>query len=96
MILYSNRQNTVETSYFGLEFVAFRITTELVEALRYKLGCFGVRMYGPDSIFCDNKSVVTNARMPTSMLNNCHNEICYHEVRESQVAGKICVGWLPG
>ena len=78
MILYSNRQNTVETSYFGLEFVAFRITTELVEALRYKLRCFGVRLDGPATIFCDNKLVVTNAIVQTSMLKNRHNSICYH------------------
>ena len=68
------------------------IATELVEALRYKLRWFGVRMDGPASIFCDNKVVVTNASVPTSMLNKQHNEICYHQVRESQVAGKICVG----
>ena len=37
VIWYSKRQNTVETSYFGSEFVALRITTELVDAPRYKL-----------------------------------------------------------
>ena len=72
------------------------IATESVESLRYKLRCFGVQMDGTASIFCDNKSLVTNASMPTSMLNNHHNAMCYHQVRESQAAGKICVRWVPG
>ena len=81
----------METSSFGLEFVLLRIATELVEALRYKLICFGVQMDGPPSIFCDNKLVVTNASVIASMLNKRHNAIFYHQVRESQVASKIPV-----
>ena len=85
----------METSSFGSEFVALRIATELVEALIYKVRCFGVRLDGTDSIFCDNKSVVINSSVPISMLNKRHNAICYHRVRESQDAGKICVRWVP-
>ena len=96
VIWYSKRKNTVETSSFGSYFLALRIATELVEALRYKIGCFGVRLDGPASIFFDNKLVVTNASVPTSMLNKLQNEICYHQVSESQVYGKIHVGWVPG
>ena len=36
VIWYLKRQDMVETSYFGLEFIALRISTELVEALIYK------------------------------------------------------------
>jgi len=36
---YSKRQNTVETSTFGSEFVAMRFGLELVEALQYKQRC---------------------------------------------------------
>ena len=82
----------VYMSYFGLEFVALRIATELVEALRYKLRCVGVRLDGPAIIFYDNNSVVTNTSVPTSMLNKRQNEICYHQLRESQAAGNIRVG----
>ena len=35
ILWYSNRQNTVETSSFGSEYIALRICTEMVEALRY-------------------------------------------------------------
>ena len=65
VIWYLKRQNTLETSSFGLEFVALSDAIELFEALRYKLICFGVRLDGLDSIFCDNKLVVTNASVPT-------------------------------
>ena len=42
IIWNSKRQNTVEASSFGSENIALRICTEMVEALRYKLRCFGV------------------------------------------------------
>jgi ribosomal protein L31E len=96
IIWFSKRQNTVESSSFGSEFVALRIAVELVEALRYKLRMFGVPIDGSANMYCDNKSVVTNASIPTSVLNKRHNAICYHKVRESQAAGTIRVGWIPG
>lgn len=89
ILWYSKRQNTVETSSFGSEFVALRIATEMVEALRYKLKMFGVPILGTSSMFCDNKSVVTYASVPSLVLNKRHNAICYHRVREAQAAGII-------
>ena len=96
IIWYSKRQNTVETSSFGSEYVALRICVKMIEALRYKLRCFGVPVVGPADILCDNKSVATNSSVPTSVLNKRHNAICYHRVREAQAAGTIRVGWIPG
>jgi hypothetical protein len=96
ILWYSKRQNTVESSSFGSEFVALRIATEMIEALRYKLRMFGVPLIGPTNVFCDNKSVVTNATVPSSVLNKRHNAICYHRVREAQAAGTIRVAWIPG
>ena len=75
VVWYLKRQNTLETSSFGLEFVALSDAIELFEALRYKLICFGVRLDGPASIFCDNKLLVTNSSVPTSMLNKRHISI---------------------
>ena len=83
-------------SSFGSEYVALRICTELVEALRYKLRTFGVPIDGPAEVFCNNKSVVTNSSVPTLVLNKRHNAICYHRVREAQAAGTIKVGWIDG
>ena len=96
VIWYSKRQNKVETPSFGSEFIALMIGTDLVEAMRYKITCFGLWMDSPDSIFCDNKLVVNNTSVPTSILNKRHNAICYDQVRESQSAGKIRVRWIPG
>ena len=41
---YSKGQNTVESSSFDLELVALMISTDMVEALSYKLSTFGVNM----------------------------------------------------
>jgi hypothetical protein len=96
VIWFSKRQNTVETSSFGSEFVALRIAVEMIEALRYKLRMFGVPIRGPTDTFCDNKSVVTNASIPSSTLSKKHNSICYHRVREAQAAGTVRIGWIEG
>ena len=93
---FSKRQNTVESSSFGSELVALRIATDMVEALRYKLRCFGIPIPGPATVLCDNKSVVTNSSVPASVLNKRHNAICYHRVREAQAAQMIRVAWIPG
>ena len=96
ILWYSKRQNTVESSSFGSEFIALRIATEMIEGLRYKLRMFGVPIAGTTNVFCDNKSVVTNSSIPTSVLNKKHNSICYHRVREAQAADTIRVNWIEG
>ena len=51
VIWFSKRQNTVETSTFGSEFIAMKIATEMIEGLRYKLRMFGVPLDGPANVF---------------------------------------------
>ena len=89
ILWYSKRQNTVETSTFGSEFVAARIAVEMVEGLRYKLRMMGVQVDGPTNVFCDNAAVVMNTTKPESTLKKKHNAIAYHRVREAQAAGVI-------
>jgi hypothetical protein len=79
---YSKRQNTIESSVFGSEFVALKIASELNEALRYKLRMMGIPIVDPTNTFCDNKSVVINATVPQSTLQKKHNFVAYHKVRE--------------
>ena len=61
-----------------------------------KLRYFGVPVYGAAEIFCYKKSVVNNSSIITSVLNNRHNAIFYHRLREYQAADVLCVSWIPG
>jgi hypothetical protein len=79
---YSKRQNTIESSTFGSEFVALKIAAEMNDALRYKLRMFGIAIEGETNGFCDNSSVVKNVTTPESTLNKKHITIAYHKVRE--------------
>ena len=59
----------------------------MIEALRYKLRCFGISVEGPSEIFCDNVSVVKNSSIPPSFLNKRHKAIYYHRVRGDNTRG---------
>jgi hypothetical protein len=91
---FSKKQNTVETSTFGAEFVALRIAVELIESLRYKLRMMGIPIAGPCSILCDNESVVKNSSIPESVLKRKHNAIAYHRVREASASGMVRIGHI--
>jgi len=88
---YSKKQNTVEASTFGAEFVAMRTAVEMIEELRLKLRYFGVPIEGPTDVFCDNESVFKNVSTPESTLKKKHLGICYHRSREAVAAGVIRV-----
>ncbi|MGI0086022.1 MAG: Ty1/Copia family ribonuclease HI, partial [Nitrososphaerales archaeon] len=91
IIWFSKRQNTVETSTFGSEFIAMRMATEMIEGLRYKLWMFGIPISTPVNVFCDNQSVVLNLQNPESTMKKRHNAIAYHRVREAIAAGTLRV-----
>ena len=78
---YRKRQNTVEKSSFGSEFVVLGIATDMVKSIRSKLRAFGVNLEGPEEIYYGNKSVVTNSSVSASVLNQIQNAICYQRVR---------------
>ena len=92
VVWYSKRQNTVEASTFGSEFIALRLAKEMIVALRYKLRMFGIPIAGPTDVFCDNEGVVKNTSIPESVLNKKHLSIAYHSVREAAAAGILRVG----
>jgi len=93
IVWFSKRQNTVETSTFGSEFVALKVCTEMIEGLRYKLRMFGIPIDGPTSVYCDNQAVVLNTTVPEAQLKKKHNAIAYHRVREAVAAGTIRITW---
>jgi hypothetical protein len=78
----SKRQNSVETSTFGSEFVAMKQATEYVRGLRYKLRMMGIEVDEPAFIFGDNKSVLCNTTAPESTLKKKSNAIAFDFVRE--------------
>jgi hypothetical protein len=96
ILWYSKRQNTVETSTFGSEYIAARIAVEMIEGLWYKLRMMGIEVSGPTAMFCDNESVVKNSTRPESMLKKKHNAIAYHRVREAQAARIITISHIAG
>ena len=92
---FSKRQNTVETSTFGSEFITMKTAVDHVEALRYKLRVealhyklrvFGIPIEGPTNVFCDNEAVFKNTSNPDSTLKMKHTSICYHRAREAVAA----------
>jgi hypothetical protein len=85
----SKRQKTVESSTYGSEMVASRIATDMVIALRYNLRMLGVPVDGPSLMLGDNQSVIISTTMPSSALNQKHNAIAYHRVREAIAGGII-------
>jgi hypothetical protein len=94
IIWYSKRQNTVESSTFGSEFIALKQSIDIVEGLRYKLRMMGIPVDDTTTIYCDNEAVVRNSTAPESMVKKKHNSICYHRAREAQAAGHIRVGQI--
>jgi Reverse transcriptase (RNA-dependent DNA polymerase) len=96
IVWYSKRQNTVESSTFGSEYIALRQAIDLIEALRYKLRMMGVPLDDSTAIYCDNEAVVKSTTAPESTLKKKHNAICYHRAREAQAAGYVRLGKILG
>ena len=78
----SKKQNSVETSSFGSEFIAMKQCTEYIRGLRYKLRMMGIPCEGPAYVYGDNKSVLFNTSIPDSVLKKKSQSIAYHFVRE--------------
>ena len=66
----SKRQATVESSTYGSELVASRIAVDIAVEVRYLLRMLGVRVESPTLLLGDNKSVVLNSTIPSSVLKN--------------------------
>jgi hypothetical protein len=81
ILWYSKRQNTVESSTFGSEYLAAKTAVEMIEGLRYKLQMMGISVDGPTNFFCNNESVVKLTVRPELTLKKKHNAFAYHRVR---------------
>ena len=52
---------------------------------------FGVPIYGPTNIFCDNGAICVNAVRTESNLKKKHHSIVYYCRREAVPSGKVRV-----
>src|SRR5210317_776314 len=95
VVWFSKKQNSIETSSFGSEFMALKTGIELLEGLRYKLRMMGVPIDGYCSTFVDNNSVVVNTSSPESTLKKKSNSIAYHFARAKSAADVLRVDWVP-
>ena len=91
----SRRQNSIETSTFGAEYMALKTGLEMTIGLRYKLAMMGVPIDGPARIRCDNQSVVSNTQNPASQLKKKSNAVAYHFCRECCARGIAFVDFEP-
>ena len=79
---FSKRQKTVETSTYGSELVAAKQAVEFILEYRYMLRMMGVNIEKSALMLGDNKSVIVNTTMPSSVLKKKHCAVNYHRVRE--------------
>ena len=79
---WSKKQNSVELSSFGSEFIAMKQCCEYVRGLRYKLRMMGIPCEDPTFIYGDNQSVLANTTIPDSTLKKKSQSIAYYFVRE--------------
>ena len=91
----SKKQNSVESSSFGSEFIAMKQCCEYVRGLRYKLRMMGIPVEDPAFIYGDNKSVLSNPTLgPDSVLSKKSNSIAYHFVREGASMDEWRTGYI--
>jgi hypothetical protein len=92
---FCKRQKTVESSSFGSELVAARIAVDMVVELRTALRVMGVPLDGPAVMLGDNRSVVLNTTLPSSVLKKKHCGIAYHRIREAIAAQALIFVHIP-
>ena len=85
VVWYSKRQNMVERSTFGSEFITMKTAVKQIEALWYKLRMFGIPIEGSMNIFCDNKAVFKNTTMPDSTLKKAYQHMLSLVQRSSSI-----------
>jgi Reverse transcriptase (RNA-dependent DNA polymerase) len=93
ILWYTKRQNSVETSTFGSEFMATKTAVEIIKGMRYKLRMMGIPLDGHAHLRVDNMPVVANSTLPESTLKKKSNSIAYHFTRESVAADILRIAY---
>ena len=89
VLYFSKRQGAIETSTYGAEFIAMKTAVEEVVSVRYMLRCLGVKVSKPTPVLGDNRSVILNSTIPSSLLKKKHIAIAYHKTREATATGIV-------
>ena len=92
---FSKKQNTVETSTYGSEFVASRTAAEQIMDLRTTLRYMGIPIER-SFLLGDNESVVNSSSLPSGKLNKRHMALSFHRTREAIAAKIFRYFHLPG
>lgn len=88
---YSKRQNTVETSTYSSELVAFRAAVDKAIAVRFNLRALGLKVTKPVVMLCNSSSVCSNLQLPSSTLKKKHQAVAWHRCREAVAMGIVKV-----
>ena len=83
----SKRQKTIETSTYGAELVAAKLAVETILEYRTMLRLMGANVEKTSLLLGDNRSVVINTTIPSSVLKKKHCALSYHKVRETISCG---------
>ena len=78
----------MDNATYGSEFVVPETATGQIIEIRQTLGYLGVPIKSKSYMFGGNKSVVTSASIPHSLLSKRQNILSYHRVRKA-IATKI-------
>ena len=73
---------SVETSWFGSNFITMKQCCEYVRVMRYKLHMMRIQIELPTNILWDNQYVFCKTSKPSSILKNKSFSITFHFVRE--------------
>ena len=73
---FSKRQNGMECSNFGSEFIAMKLCCEYGQGLRYKIRMMGIPVVDCIFLYDDNQSVLCNTCIPNSTLKNRNPLLC--------------------
>ena len=80
--LFSKKQNSIETIFFGSEFVSINQCCEYVRGHRYKLRMMGIPVEMSTFFFGDNQYMLENTSMPHSTLKKKSSSIAFQFVQE--------------
>ena len=90
LVLYIlKHQGGIETSTYGVEFIAMKTAVEEVISVHYMLRCLEIKVTKPIFILGDNRSVILNSTVLSSLLKKKHIAIAYYKTREASAAGIV-------